>query len=180
MDELGFSLLMLSSARGTSSSGSGNGTVVLQMVLSVFGALLSSLGPCLRILAECFVRQVYLKALVQTFGVFSEQVQLLSEGVEVVSPFFRVASSSTAASSSSSPLPSAAGAGNASVEAAAASSSASSSAFRLDELEVVFESLSDLLSDRALLPALFVSFDCNPTSTDLAQPLVQYISRCAW
>lgn len=52
--------------------------------------------------------------------------------------------------------------------------------FRLDELELILESLGDVVSDLSFLPALFVSFDCDPTSADLVQPLLEYLSRCSW
>lgn len=52
--------------------------------------------------------------------------------------------------------------------------------FRLDELELILESLGDVVSDLSFIPALFVSFDCDPTSADLVQPLLEYLSRCCW
>ena len=51
--------------------------------------------------------------------------------------------------------------------------------FRLEELELIFEMLCDVLSDANILPSLFVSFDCHPTSLDIVQPLVNHICRCA-
>lgn len=44
---------------------------------------------------------------------------------------------------------------------------------------MVFESLCDLLADDGFLPALFASFDCDPTRSDLVQPMIQYLSQCA-
>lgn len=90
-DELGYSLLQLCSASvgtGSSSSKAGSGgsqspqhfnatynsTTVLSAVLSTFGALLRAAGLRLRILLDCFVRQVYLKALMHTQSLFIEQV----------------------------------------------------------------------------------------------------------
>lgn len=52
--------------------------------------------------------------------------------------------------------------------------------FRLDELECILESFADLLADPALLPSWFASFDCDPVSADLVQPVVEYVCRCAW
>ena len=43
-------------------------------MLNLFGALVQTAGPCMRILVESFVRQVYLKALVQTYDLFLDQV----------------------------------------------------------------------------------------------------------
>lgn len=51
--------------------------------------------------------------------------------------------------------------------------------FRLDEIEAILESLSDLFAEPSLLGSWFVSFDCGPASADLVQPLVEYISRCS-
>lgn len=82
------------------------------------------------------------------------QLQYINEGIELVAPLLSIHSSVEAASSSAD--------------------------FRLDELEVIFESLSDLLSDVSVLPTWFASFDCDPTSADLVQPLVQYLCRCNW
>jgi hypothetical protein len=41
------------------------------------------------------------------------------------------------------------------------------------------ESLCYLLADDGFLPALFASFDCDPTRSDLVQPMIQYLSQCA-
>ena len=51
--------------------------------------------------------------------------------------------------------------------------------FRLEELELIFEMLCDVLSDTTILPSLFVSFDCHPTSVDIVRPLVNHICRCS-
>ena len=51
--------------------------------------------------------------------------------------------------------------------------------YRTDEVELIFESLCDLLSDYSLLPTLFVSYDCNGTSVDIVQPLISYICKCS-
>ena len=91
-DDLGYSLLQLCSAsigNGSSSKIGASGapqsqqfgaayssTTVLSAVLSAFGALLRAAGPRLRILLECFVRQVFLKALIHTQGLFVEQVRV--------------------------------------------------------------------------------------------------------
>lgn len=94
-DDLGFSLLQLSGgcSRGSAGAGGGktaaaaapaqgsgtglstqHGPAVLSAVLGVFGALVQTAGPCMRILVESFVRQVYLKALIQTYDLFLDQV----------------------------------------------------------------------------------------------------------
>lgn len=89
-DDLGYSLLQLCSASvgngANSKAGAGGGpqaqqfnavyssTTVLSAVMNTFGALLRAVGPRLRILLECFVRQVFLKALIHTQALFIEQV----------------------------------------------------------------------------------------------------------
>lgn len=89
-DELGFNLLQLCAGSSSSNVGAGgNGSqsptpmqgvpsqhspAVLSAVLGVFGSLVQTAGPCLRILVESFVRQVYLKALIQTYDLFIDQV----------------------------------------------------------------------------------------------------------
>ena len=92
----------------------------------------------------------------------SFQLQYVSEGVDLIAPLLSINTSGVEAS-------------GASLDGGAGGSS-----FRLDELEVVFESLSDLLSDVSVLPGWFASFDCDPTSADLVQPLIQYLCRCNW
>jgi hypothetical protein len=94
-----------------------------------------------------------------------EKISFLGEtGLEIVSPFFAAPSPTDV-----SPV------GN-----AAAVHTSAQAHFRLDELEVIFENLCDMLSDPSFIPSLFISFDCNPTSGDVVQPLVQYVCRCNW
>ena len=50
--------------------------------------------------------------------------------------------------------------------------------YKLEALELVLESLVDLVSDAAFLPSLFASFDCDPSKSDIAKPLVVHLSRC--
>lgn len=51
--------------------------------------------------------------------------------------------------------------------------------FGVDELELVLESLCDLLADASFVPSLYASFDCDPTRPDLAQPLLTSICSCS-
>lgn len=51
--------------------------------------------------------------------------------------------------------------------------------FTVEELEIILESLADLMSDAGFLPSLFLSFDCDPTTVDIAQPMVDFLSKCA-
>lgn len=76
-DDLGLCVLQLlqSRAQGTSAQ-------LMQACLSIFMALRSAVGPCLRILVECFTKQVYIRALVQISGMIAvtdrqQQVQKL-------------------------------------------------------------------------------------------------------
>lgn len=89
---------------------------------------------------------------------YAVQLQYVSEGVDLISPLLCIGT----------------------VAPPAGISATDDSSFRLDELEVIFESLCDLLSDVSVLPSWFASFDCDPTSADLVQPLVQYLCRCNW
>jgi Sec7 domain len=52
------------------------------------------------------------------------------------------------------------------------------SSFSIEELEIVLESLADLLADLGFLPSLFASFDCDPSKGDIVQPLVKYLTSC--
>jgi len=47
------------------------------------------------------------------------------------------------------------------------------------ELDIIFDSLSDILSDHTFVTTLFISFDCDPQRPDVLQPLLHYLSRCA-
>lgn len=51
--------------------------------------------------------------------------------------------------------------------------------YHTEEVELIFESLCDLLSDYSLLPTLFVSFDCCATSVNIVQPLIENICKCS-
>lgn len=59
-DELGLCILSLLQHRGDSSP-----PHILQTSLSIFMMLRSTLGPNIRILVECFTKQVFTKAMVQ-------------------------------------------------------------------------------------------------------------------
>ncbi len=51
--------------------------------------------------------------------------------------------------------------------------------FSVDELELVLESLCDLLADASFVPSLYASFDCDPTRPDVARPLLKSICVCS-
>lgn len=44
-------------------------------------------------------------------------------------------------------------------------------------LEYLVDSLCDLLSNVSFLPSIFASFDCNPSSENIAQSIVGYVSN---
>jgi hypothetical protein len=119
--------------------------------------MLLMLGPSLRIAVECFVKYVFLRALVQLrsdFANFDEAMRLNSEAQAV---------------------------GGSPVNASPPSGSqvGSESGFSIDELEIILQCLSDMLSDASFLPMLFINFDCDPTKPDIVQPLVMHLSTCA-
>ena len=160
-DDLGKCLILLSSRRDLPIS-------IFQSVLSLFSFVKQLMGPTARILVECFMRYVYIKAILQIRSIFAchdESMRALtipatnqsSQGAGVA---FTDQTSLGA------------------VVAAAGLSENSGSTFRIDELEIIFESFADLLSDCSFLPSLFISFDCDPTKSDVVQPLVKYLGSC--
>jgi brefeldin A-resistance guanine nucleotide exchange factor 1 len=56
--------------------------------------------------------------------------------------------------------------------------SSSGAVFTIEELEIILESLADLLADLGFIPSLFASFDCDLTKGDVVQPLVKYLGAC--
>lgn len=64
-DDLGLCVLSLIQSRdeGTSSS-----SQLMQGCLNIFMALRSAVGPCLRIVVECFMKQVFIRSLLQISG----------------------------------------------------------------------------------------------------------------
>jgi hypothetical protein len=51
--------------------------------------------------------------------------------------------------------------------------------YGLEELEMILESLADLLADPGFIPSLFASYDCDPLASDIVRPLVHYLCQCA-
>lgn len=68
VNELGSALLTLCTCRDAYPS------LVLQLTLSLFSSLYTMAGPAIRVLVECFLKQVYLKALHQIVDIFMSQV----------------------------------------------------------------------------------------------------------
>ena len=147
---------------------------VLQSVLGLFSFTRQLMGPTVKILVECFMRYVYVKALLQVRLVFAhhdESMRVLADPLSGASASSSSSSAAAATGLSSSSIVGQ-GAGGGSI------SNGSSAVFSTDELEIVLESLSDLLADPSFLPSLFASFDCDPTKTDIVQPLVKYLGSC--
>ena len=58
-------------------------------------------------------------------------------------------------------------------------SASTATGFCEEELEMILESLCDMLSNTGFLTSLYASFDCEPTKPDIARPLVSYLGKCA-
>eukprot|EP01038_Epipyxis_sp_PR26KG_P004477 gene4477-6328_t len=154
-DELGLHLLMLCAKRDSYPP------IVLQLSLGIFATLYNSIGPYIRIMVECFIKQVYMKALVQLLDIFTSLMMQEDSKDDFTPTDVR-----------QSPM-------KLSLNNNAAAGNIPSTNFKVEELEIILESLCDFLADVAFLPALFSSFDCDPTKADLVQPMIQYLSRAA-
>ena len=147
-DDLGQYLMMLIRKRN-------NPSVVIQGVLSIFGSLFVTMGPVLRVLIECFMKHVYLKALHQSLGILRDAavgMQAIHAGNDLPHSPRELQNDKKQTSGSRS--------------------------YTLSELETICESLEDLVSDQGFLPTLFLSFDCDSGKTDVVQPLIRYLSLC--
>lgn len=114
------------------------------------------MGPTTRILVECFMRFIYIKAILQVrimFAAHDEFMRVLTENQS--SKEIAVGGGAQAQAVTGAP-----------------------SSFSIDELEIVLESLADLLADLGFLPSIFASFDCDPSKGDIVQPLVKYLTSC--
>lgn len=121
--------------------------VVTQNILSLYSSLVFSLGSTIKIVIECFMKQIYLKALHQTLGMLSANDDVLNGLVETKGGHQKKKQSPTQ--------------------------------FSTEELEVIFESLSDQIADEGFLPSMFASFDCDPSKTDMVIPVIRYLSHCS-
>lgn len=72
-DELGSALLKLCSKRDSFPP------LVLQLCLSLFCSLYTVFSPCIRVLTECFLKQIYIKALHQGVEIFMAQVRIVKK-----------------------------------------------------------------------------------------------------
>ena len=124
--------------------------MVIQNILSLYGSLVTTLGCTIKIVIECFMKQIYLKALHQTLGMLSANDDALNGLV-----------------------------GYADLRLQGLSLPPSAPGFSIEELEVVFESLSDQIADVGFLPSIFASFDCDPGKSDIVIPVIRYLSHCA-
>ena len=148
-DDLGRCLILLCSRRDLP-------TLVLQNALGLFSLTVQLMGPTTRILVECVMRFIYIKAILQVrimFAAHDEFMRVLTEN------------------QSSKEI---AVGGGAQAQAVAGAPSS----FSIDEIEIVLESLADLLADLGFLPSIFASFDCDPSKGDIVQPLVKYLTSC--
>lgn len=132
--------------------------LVLQAILSLFGTLFTLYGPFLRVMVSCFVPSVYLKALHQLSTHFAKQYDTILR--PMVADFEQHAQAlprepTTPGNPAASPVN-----------------------FNLDEMEMILESLGDLLSDPGVIPTLFASFDSDPASADVVQPMIRYLCVC--
>ena len=131
---------------------------MLQSSLGLFCLIVQLMGPTTRTLVECFMRFVYIKVILQVrvmFAMHDESMRLTME---------TQTSKEIAA-------------GNSQLQSQLLSNAASAS-FTVEEIEIVLESLADLLADLGFLPSLFASFDCDPSKGDIVQPLIKYLSAC--
>ena len=150
-DDLGRCLILLCSRRGLPPA-------VLQSALGLFCLTVQLLGPTTRILIECFMRYIYIKAILQVrvlFASHDESMRLMSEP-------------QTSKENAT---------GNTQLQSLMSTSNSSTS-FTVGELEIILESLADLLADLGFLPSLFASFDCDPSKGDIVQPMIKYLSSC--
>ena len=134
-DDLAKCLLMISSKRDFP-------PMVLQHVLALFGTLITSLGPAMRIMVECFFVHVYLKGLHQFYDILVDR----ENSYVVDDPNTRIVSIQNG--------------------------------FSQEELEIIMESLADLVLGRGFIQTLYATFDCDPTKPDIVAPLLGYLSKC--
>jgi hypothetical protein len=154
-DDLGRCLILLCSRRDLPPS-------VLQSVLDLFSLTVQLMGPSVRILIECFMRFIYIKAILQVRLMFASHDEAMRIILESQSSGSNSSKENTTSSNSSKlTVTSGAGVG-----------------FSIDEIEIILESLADLLADPGFIPSLFASFDCDPTKADIVQPLVKYLGTC--
>ena len=150
MDQLCGQLLVLCSRRDKFPP------LILQLALTLFSSIYNSFAVFAKVIVECFMKQIYIKALSQSLDTFTQ--------VGLVTIHFFIFSLKQMAT------------GHAEEKS---SSGNSLNLFRIDELEVVLESLCDLLSDPSFVPSLFASFDCDPVKSDIVHPLFRYICLCS-
>lgn len=189
-DDLGKCLVLLAGKRGFP-------TVVLQHTLSAFSALQVAVGPTLRVLTETFMTHVYMKALHQLLcclvehdggrGVYGgklseDELVLTVETLHVPVAYGAdtgVGAGAGAAGGKSAHSTPVKG-GGADAGSGLNPAFAAAMVFTHDELAVILDHLSDLLSSvNGLIPSMYSSFDCDPLKTDLCRPLVVYLAQCA-
>ena len=162
--------------------------VVLQYILSTFSLLCVSLLPVLRVLVENFVTQVYLKALHQLLCCLVEY-----DGCRGIY-FGELTADGTAMNINNMLIPLAVSASQITQMKETISSNKSSNSlinvvspafqsslvFTYEELLLILEHLNDLISScNGFIAALYATFDCDPLKSDLAKPLLLYLSQCS-
>jgi len=152
---------------------------VMQSVLEIFSSLYGTIGPISRVLVECFMKYVFLRALQEALALLRDDVHKTA-GVDS-----SVGSSSGSGSGSGSGIPNSKygkggrAAENAAAAAAHAAEEDSAVAYFTDEqLGSVLGGLLDLLADVGFVPTLFASFDCDCAREDVVQPLVHLLGQC--
>ena len=147
-DDLGRCLILLCSRRDLPAT-------ALQSSLCLFSLTVQLMGPRTRILVECFMKFIYIKAILQVRVMFASHDESMRVMTETQTVKETTATPSPAHSMHSSPT-----------------------SFSIAEIELILESLADLLADLGFLPSLFASFDCDPSKGDIVQPLIKYLGAC--
>jgi Sec7-like guanine-nucleotide exchange factor len=135
--------------------------MILQSILSLFGTLFTLYGPFLRVMISCFVPSVYLKALHQLSNHFAKQYDtILRPMASDYDPYDRPSTPALPPATPGQVTPTGIN-------------------FNFDEMEMILESLGDLISDPGFVPTLFASFDCDPSSPNIVQQLIRYLCQCS-
>lgn len=148
VDELGYCILTLLQYRSDISPAQ-----LLPTCLTIFSSLRRALGPCVGVVTEWFVKQVYIKTILQVASVFTgEKLSSVRFFLTYLVLFYL----------NFAPF------------------QKNEAFLNIEDLEVVLESLCDLVSDVSFIPSLYASFDSNPSKPDIVFPLVENVSKCCW
>jgi hypothetical protein len=50
---------------------------------------------------------------------------------------------------------------------------------RIEAIEMILDSLCDLIAEDSFLPSLYASFDCYPTAADIVKPFIQLLTKAS-